>query len=36
MCEKWLAEFYVKVYADFYESKVVRVMSHGEKYFFFT
>ena len=33
--EKWLAEFYVKVYADFHESKVVLVMSHAQKYFVF-
>ena len=35
MCEKWFAESYVKVYADFHESKVVLVMSHGQKYFVF-
>ena len=34
-CEKWFAESYVKVYADFHESKVVLAMSHGQKYFVF-
>ena len=35
VCEKWFAESYVKVYADFHESKIVLVMSHGQKYFVF-
>ena len=35
-CEKWFAESYVKVYADFHESKVVLMVSHGQKYFVFT
>ena len=33
--EKRIAESYVKVYADFHESKVVLMMSHGQEYFVF-
>ena len=36
MCEKWFAESYVKVYADFHEVGVVLVLSHRQKYSFFT
>ena len=35
VCKKWFAESYVKVYADFHESQVVLVMSHGQKYSIF-
>ena len=35
VCEKSFAASYVKVYADFHESIVVHVMSHGQNYFVF-